>query len=163
MAILGMLPFLVIGLATVVSASPVEGMSLEPRANTWEAHAKYYALGGGTGNEIYIQGTWSNPAKTVGHDSGPCSARIGGLSNNAPFDINCSCQITADGPLRFTSTCFLDFAEESGSGWAAGFSVAFSCTAFGSCTGSSAYSVSSSQSKCTAESGNPCNGFKVTP
>ncbi|KAL6703484.1 hypothetical protein ACN47E_009582 [Coniothyrium glycines] len=165
MSILKMLQFLIVSMAAVASATPVEaeGMSLEPRANTWESHAKYYALGGKTGNEIYIGGTWSSPAKTVGQNSGPCSARIGGIGDSTIDDVNCSCSITGDGPLRFTSTCILDFTEQArNGGWTAGFSLAWECTAWSSCTGTNAYTVSSKNSECHNIGGTPCSGFRVT-
>ncbi|KAG7402818.1 hypothetical protein Forpe1208_v016789 [Fusarium oxysporum f. sp. rapae] len=150
--------------ATPTTSPDITTTSLEDRAaGKWSAHAKYYALGGNVGNEIYISGTWSDPVKSPGRDSGPCTARIGGLSDEDPFQVDCSCQITGSGPLRFTSTCFLDFSVAEPKQWEAGFSVAFECTAFNSCTGSNAYSVSSAGSKCTNSEGTPCSGFRVTP
>ncbi|KAK2020590.1 hypothetical protein LX32DRAFT_699949 [Colletotrichum zoysiae] len=133
-------------------------------AGTWEAHAKYYALGGKVGNEIYISGTWTDPAKTPGEPSGTCTARIGGIGGGEPNVVSCSCEITGDGPLRFQSTCFLNFEEEAADGsWAAGFSAAFQCSAFLSCTGTNAYAVASASSNCRNEVGTPCAGFYVTP
>ncbi|KAK2043734.1 hypothetical protein LZ31DRAFT_554858 [Colletotrichum somersetense] len=133
-------------------------------AGNWEAHAKYYALGGGVGNEIYISGTWTDPAKSPGEPSGTCTARIGGISGGEPTVVSCSCEITADGPLRFESTCILNFAEQATDGsWTAAFSVAFQCTAFLSCTGTNAYAIASANSNCQAQVGTPCAGFSVTP
>ncbi|KAL6708851.1 hypothetical protein ACN47E_002258 [Coniothyrium glycines] len=165
MSVLRMLQFLLVGMAAVASATPVEaeGMSLEPRANTWESHAKYYALGGQIGNEIYIGGTWSNPAKTIGQDSGPCRASTGAIGEATIDDLRCSCSITGDGPLRFTSTCYLDFTVEAKNGkWAAGFSIAWECTAWSSCTGTNAYAVAPKHSECHNIDGTPCSGFRVT-
>ncbi|KAH7348069.1 hypothetical protein BKA66DRAFT_601595 [Pyrenochaeta sp. MPI-SDFR-AT-0127] len=162
MAVLKTLPFLLVSLAAAVPASFEEGTSLEPRANNWWAHAKFYAWGGKIGNEIYISGTWSSPQKVVGEDSGPCSAQIGSIGESTAFDVNCACRITGDGPLRFTSTCFLDFSLEPSYG-AAGFSIAFDCTAFSSCTGTNAYYVNSGASQCDGLSGNsPCAGFRTS-
>ncbi|EMD87198.1 hypothetical protein COCHEDRAFT_1227513 [Bipolaris maydis C5] len=160
--------FLLAALGRAVLAVPAEaiqGTALDRRANTWEAHAKYYGLGGSVGNEIYISGTWE-PAtsKPIGSDTGPCTASIGGISTGTPFNVNCACQITSNNPFGITSECILDFSEEdSGGNWAAAFSVAFVCNAFSSCTGTNAYAVSSPKSRCTNQAGNPCGGFRVTP
>ncbi|KAH7555136.1 hypothetical protein BM1_07797 [Bipolaris maydis] len=160
--------FLLAALGRTVLAVPAEaiqGTALDRRANTWEAHAKYYGLGGSVGNEIYISGTWE-PAtsKPIGSDTGPCTASIGGISTGTPFNVNCACQITSNNPFGITSECILDFSEEdSGGNWAAAFSVAFVCNAFSSCTGTNAYAVSSPKSRCTNQAGNPCAGFRVTP
>ncbi|KAH9863646.1 hypothetical protein J1614_009578 [Plenodomus biglobosus] len=142
---------------------------LYPRAaGPWEAHAKYYGFGGNRGNEIYISGTWSDPVKAQGRDSGPCTAKVGAIGGTAldpgqVFDLKCSCFITGTGPLRFTSSCFLDFSvEDSNGGYAAGFSIAFECTAFNSCTGPNSYYIAPSHSKCNKEAGNICDGFRVT-
>ncbi|KAF4813981.1 hypothetical protein CGCTS75_v013527 [Colletotrichum tropicale] len=141
------------------------GSELDARAaGKWEAHAKYYALGGKVGREIYISGTWTDPIKNPGQPSGTCTARIGGISGGTPNVVGCNCEISATGPLKFESTCFLDFAEDASNGdWAAGFSVAFKCSAFFSCTGSNAYSIASANSACKNTSGTPCAGFHVTP
>ncbi|OGM45050.1 hypothetical protein ABOM_005784 [Aspergillus bombycis] len=157
-------PVVLLALATAAQANPVEVTSdLQARANTWEAHAKYYGLGGKIGNEILVQGTWSNPIKNPGQDAGPCTARIGGIGGDA-FDVRCNCKITGSGPLRFTSTCFVDWGASARNGdWAGGFSVAFECNAFNSCTGPNAYKVSGAHSRCHNQSGNVCNGFRVTP
>ncbi|KAI8168776.1 hypothetical protein COL154_007507 [Colletotrichum chrysophilum] len=168
-------PTHILFLAALASAVPTEMGSMEPRspagseldaraAGKWEAHAKYYALGGKVGSEIYISGTWTDPIKNPGQPSGTCTARIGGISGGTPNVVGCNCEISATGPLKFESTCFLDFAEEASNGdWAAGFSVAFKCSAFFSCTGSNAYSIASANSACKNTSGTPCAGFHVTP
>lgn len=140
------------------------GTALDRRGNAWEAHAKYYALGGQVGSEIYISGTWAPTAgKKVGSNSGPCSARIGGLSLAEPTFIGCACQIIRSSLTGLSSECILDFEEEETNGdWAAGFSVAFVCNAFSSCTGSNAYKVSARLSDCSNTSATPCTGFRVT-
>ncbi|EMD87199.1 hypothetical protein COCC4DRAFT_27642 [Bipolaris maydis ATCC 48331] len=135
-------------------------INIEARAaGRWDAHAKYYV--GGVGSEIYITGTWSDPLKKIDEDSGPCSAKILSLGEGEAFDINCSCKITGNGPLRFSSTCFLDFSVPTPGDSTADISAAFQCTAFTGCAGSYSYFVSSSASTCVDGSGTPCKGFRI--
>ncbi|KAK1976319.1 hypothetical protein LZ30DRAFT_692968 [Colletotrichum cereale] len=76
--------------AALVGAIPTEMDGQSPASKlvsrvsgTWEAHAKYYALGGATGNEVYLQGTWTNPVAAVGQVSGTCTAKIGGITTDS--------------------------------------------------------------------------------
>ncbi|TWU76122.1 hypothetical protein ED733_007894 [Metarhizium rileyi] len=140
------------------------------RDANWQSHAKYYALGGGHGNEVYVNGVWSKPSSfNEGTPVGECSARILGLYQPPPggvfqpiSGVKCSCWISSNDPIGSKTRCAVDWDETdpADTGRRIHFQLIFQCSNwFGDCD---SFSVLTDQGVCRSTPANLCDGFRVT-
>ncbi|KID83853.1 hypothetical protein MGU_08938 [Metarhizium guizhouense ARSEF 977] len=140
------------------------------RESNWQSHAKYYAMGGGRGNELYVDGTWSKPHSfTEGTPVGRCTARPLGLYQAPPgsdfqpiSDVSCRCWISSNDPIGSKTRCVAGWKETdpADASKMIKFKLRFECSNyFGDCT---SFSVLTDEGICESTPTNLCDGFTVT-